>query len=122
VVDEAVAHARGGAPRNLGHGCPALGADALGGLADDLDELGQREPEQFVVIKVMALLILAEVDGLAAASWRCRSRTWSSGRIEGAGVGGDLVAEVRAEILGRAELDGAAQCVFELQLHLSEVQ
>src|SRR3954449_9133077 len=58
---------------------------------------------------------------LAAASRRCRSRISSSGRIERAGVGGDLFAEVRAEIFGRAELDGAAQGVFELELHLSQV-
>jgi hypothetical protein len=58
VVDKAVAHARGGAPRNLRHRCPALRADALGGLADDFDELGQREPEQFVVIEVRRCLPL----------------------------------------------------------------
>ena len=32
--------------------------------ADDLDELGQREPEQLVVIEVKPLLAFAEVDGL----------------------------------------------------------
>jgi hypothetical protein len=64
VVDESVAHAGGGAPRDLGHRCAALGADAFGGLADDLDELGQREPEQLVVVEVAALLALAVADGL----------------------------------------------------------
>ena len=48
VVDEAVAHAGGGAPGNVGDGRPAVRADALRGLADDFDELGQCEPQQLV--------------------------------------------------------------------------
>ena len=40
----------------VGHRCPAFGADALGGLADDLDELGQCEPEELVMIEIAALL------------------------------------------------------------------
>jgi hypothetical protein len=64
VVYEAVAHAGGGAPGDLGHRCPAFGRDALGCLADDLDELGQREPEQLVVVEVAALLACAVADGL----------------------------------------------------------
>ncbi len=39
----------------------------LGRFADDLDELGQREPEQLVVVQVCALLVLAVGDRL-----RCR--------------------------------------------------
>ena len=59
VVYQAVAHAGGGTPRDLRQRCAALGSDALGGLADDLDELRQREPEQLVVVEVAALLIRA---------------------------------------------------------------
>ena len=64
VVDEAVAHAGGGAPGDRGHRCPAFGADTPGGLADDLDELGQCEPKELVMIEITALLALAVADGL----------------------------------------------------------
>jgi hypothetical protein len=67
VVHEAVAHAGGGTPRHLGQRCAAFGRDALGGFADDLDELGQREPEQLVVVEVAALLVRAVVDGLGGS-------------------------------------------------------
>jgi hypothetical protein len=63
-MHQAVAHAAGGTPRDLGHVCATFGRDALGGLADDLDELRQREPEQLVVIEVAALLVRAIGDGL----------------------------------------------------------
>ena len=59
---------------------------------------------------------------LVAASCRWRSRTRSSGRIQRAGVGGDLVAEVGAEVFGGAQFDGPPEGVFELELHHSQVQ
>src|SRR3954451_9319882 len=59
---------------------------------------------------------------LVAASRRCRRRIRSSGCIERPGGGSDLVAEVGAEVFGRAELDRPAEGVFELELHLCQVQ
>jgi hypothetical protein len=59
---------------------------------------------------------------LVAASRRCRRRIRSPGCIERPGGGGDLVAEVGAEVLGRAELDRPAEGFFELELHLGQVQ
>ncbi len=37
-------------------------ADVFGRFADDLDDLGQREPEQLVVVQVCALLVPAVRD------------------------------------------------------------
>src|SRR3954453_7378678 len=60
---------------------------------------------------------------LVAASRRCRRRRIrSSGCIERPGGCGDLVAEVGAEVFGRAELDRPAEGFFELKLHLGQVQ
>jgi hypothetical protein len=63
VVDEAVAHAGGGAPGNIGQGGATGDADALGGFTDDLDQLGQGESEQLIVVEVDALLAFAVADG-----------------------------------------------------------
>jgi hypothetical protein len=49
-------------------------------------------------------------------------RIRSSGCIERPGGGGDLVAEVGAEVFGRAEFDRPAEGFFELELHLGQVQ
>src|SRR4051794_32038785 len=59
---------------------------------------------------------------LAAAWCRWRSRARSSGPVQRAGVGGDLVAEVGAEVFGGAQLDRPAEGVFELEFHHGEVQ
>ena len=39
-------------------------ADLLSGLSDNLDELGQREPEQLVTVEVSAGPVGAAADGL----------------------------------------------------------
>jgi hypothetical protein len=57
-----------------------------------------------------------------AASRRCRNRFRSSGCIERPSGGSDVVAEVGAEVFRCAQLDLAAEGVFEFQLNLGEVE
>jgi len=45
VVDEAVAHSGGRSPGHAGVRGAEFWAEVLGGFSDDLDELGQCEPE-----------------------------------------------------------------------------
>lgn len=81
----------------------------LGGFAHDLDELGQCQPEELIAVEVTALPIGTVGDRLGAASARCRSRTRSSGRIEGTGNGRNLVPEIMAEVLIGAQLNLATE-------------
>ncbi len=107
VVDEPVAHPSGCRPRDLWVVRAGWSADLFGRLADDLDQFGQPESEQFVFFEVLPCTARRELDGLlgclvqsmafSAASRRWRSRMTSSGGfIQRAGLGGDLVAEVPA--------------------------
>lgn len=121
VVAEAVPHPGGGSPRDLRVGGADFRADLLGGLSDNLDELGQREPEQFVAVEVSSGPVGAVAMALVAASVRCRRRTVSSGRIKRTRCRGDLVAEVAAEVLVGSQLDWAPRVASKLQFHLGEV-
>jgi len=65
VVDEPVPHAGGRPPRHVRQGTASIGADVLGGLADDLDELGQSQAEQLVIVQIRSLLARAVGDSFA---------------------------------------------------------
>jgi len=58
VVDEPIAHACGCPPRHLRQGTASIGAEVLGGLSNDLDELGQSEAEQLVIVQIARCLPL----------------------------------------------------------------
>ena len=63
-MDKAVAHPGGSGPRNLGLGGLDFRADRLGGLADDLDKLGQCKAEHLVAVEAGTSAAGAVTDGL----------------------------------------------------------
>lgn len=105
VVDQAVAGAGGSAPGDLGVLLPCLFGDELGRFADDLDQLREPEPKEFVGLQVVAAAALGRGNRPAGELTRWRSLTLSGGGIEGQRAGPDLVPEVAAQVVVGAEVN-----------------
>jgi len=78
--------------------------------------------KQLVLVKICARLVPAVGNGLGRGRCQVPQADRSSGRIQEARGCGDIVAEVQAETLVRAEFDLASDDVLEFELHLREVQ
>lgn len=63
-MNEPVPHTGSGSPRHIRMIGADVGTDVLRSLANNLDQLRQREPEQFVVVEVGPAAPCAVRDGL----------------------------------------------------------
>ena len=107
-MDEPIAHGNNLWPRNCGCHGACFGRDFGCRLADDFNGANEGKLQHEIGFGIAAQTAATKRLAASPASIMWRKRVMSSGGILDVGIAHDLVAEVPAQVLRRAQVDRAA--------------